>query len=387
MNWLEAALAFSLIMLALATVVTIVLETGYQLLSTRERGFRLMMERLFDDVLSTRIAATLSGISMETARDQFLASVTRNQAYEKKTSWLRSIAQSADLKSMSMMQFAERLADTHVGDAIARTGAERTQIIINDLAQKFDRFGQGASQRFQGQAHFWCLLVSMVCAFAVNVDAVRVFKSLLHDDKLTQSVVQALESQVAENAPRPRSAADVMSAPPVPAGPEVSTPNEIVDAGAERVRAELARIDDTGLPISTEYWPFCRPRTAAADGKAPRSRDAGCVDDEQRALPMDVGSIVDRIASVRGLQWILSVGLAGLLIGLGAPFWFDLARSLTRGAQSRSSSREPETPDTPARAGAAAGSPPSTPVDAFRVAFAAAHPPSSSGQPAGGAGP
>jgi len=86
MNWLTAALAFSLIMLVLATIVTIVLETGYQLLSTRERGFRLMMERMFDDVLSHRIAPTLQGISMEDARRQFLAVVTHNQAYSEKTS-------------------------------------------------------------------------------------------------------------------------------------------------------------------------------------------------------------------------------------------------------------------------------------------------------------
>src|SRR5215470_799115 len=119
MNWLTAALAFSLIMLVLATVVTIVLETGYQVFSTRERGFRLMMERMFDDVLKHRIAPLLQGVTMDQARKDFLEAITHNQAYKDKTGWLRGIAQSADLKSMTMLQFADRLADTHVGQAIA----------------------------------------------------------------------------------------------------------------------------------------------------------------------------------------------------------------------------------------------------------------------------
>jgi len=375
MNWLEAALAFSLIMLALATVVTIVLETGYQILSTRERGFRLMMERLFDDVLSKRIATTLSGVSMEAARAQFLASVTRNQAYSEKTHWLRSIAQSADLKSMTMMQLAERLADTHVGQAIARTGADRTHIIINDLAQKFDRFGQGASQRFQGQAHFWCLLVSLLCAFVANVDAVVVFKSLLHDDTLTQGVIEKLGGSVDENAPRPRSAAEAMAAVPAPADESTATPKELAEAGAARVRVELARVNDAGLPVSSEYWPFCRAKSAAAGGaESPLSRDPRCSDGAQRALPADIVSVASRIFSISGLQWFLSVCLAGLLIGLGAPFWFDLARSLTRTAQSRSVSSEAANAGAPAGSAAAAGSPPRTPVDAFSVAIAAARP-------------
>jgi len=68
MNWLEAVLAFSLVMLVLATIVTLVLETGYRFLSTREKGFRLMMERLFDEVLKPRIAHRLRSVTLEQAR-------------------------------------------------------------------------------------------------------------------------------------------------------------------------------------------------------------------------------------------------------------------------------------------------------------------------------
>jgi hypothetical protein len=58
-KWITAALAFALIMLVLATVVTIILESAYKLLLTREKSFRLMMARMFDEmqVVLTKLSA------------------------------------------------------------------------------------------------------------------------------------------------------------------------------------------------------------------------------------------------------------------------------------------------------------------------------------------
>ena len=116
------------------------------------------------------------------------------------------------------------------------------------------------------------------------------------------------------------------------------------------------------------------PKVAASGAGPALSRDPRCADAGRQPLATGVGAIVTRIFTFGGLQWFLSVCLAGLLIGLGAPFWFDLARSLTRGARVRGGTGQPEPPPAAPAATSGGNSPPRTPVDAFTNAIAAARP-------------
>ncbi len=51
MNWLEAMLAFALTMVALSTMVTAIMEVFHRFARSREAGFQLMTEQLFDVVI------------------------------------------------------------------------------------------------------------------------------------------------------------------------------------------------------------------------------------------------------------------------------------------------------------------------------------------------
>jgi len=405
MNWLQAALAFALVMLVLATIVTVILETGYRLLLTRERGFCLMMGRLFDEVLGPRVAQRLRGITIAQARAQFLDAVTTNQAYERRLNPLRELIQPNRLASISMMQFADRLADTEVGKAIARAGAEHIDAAINDLSQKFERFGAAASQRFQDHARFWCVLASVLLAFVVNMDSVRVFQSLLHDDVLTSGVIAKYGSAVDENASRPASATEALKAIDALHDEKLVTDDEVTrfKQNVAATQMKLVELRDTGLPMTVEYWPFCTGvlgntgRSAQAEspegspasnaaiapaGAEPKAVDSKCKAVTRKLFSFEgVGGVFGRLwsAGPGGIAWFLSVLLAGFLIGLGAPFWFDLARGLTRSAQllravGVGQKKEDAAAAPPASVDASASPPPRTPVEAFKVAIAAAQP-------------
>ncbi|MEJ1963389.1 MAG: hypothetical protein WDO56_18280 [Gammaproteobacteria bacterium] len=402
MNWLQAALAFALIMLVLATIVTILLEAGYRALLTREKGFRLMMSRLFDEVLKPRVAHLLRGVTVAEAREHFLNAVTLNQAYEGRLNRVRAFIQPNELSSMTMMQFADRLADTEVGKAIARGGAAYVETAVNDLAQKFERFGAASSQRFQDHARFWCVLASVILAFVANVDAVRVFQNLLHDDTLTSGVIARYGSAVDENAQRPQD--------PVASLELIENLHRDQIVGDEELKSfkqsvataqlKLVELRDTGLPMTIEYWPFCTgvlgntgrgaqpesPSGQAADNSpiAPDGGEQKPVDRKCTTVTTDLFSwtgvkdVWSRLRPGAGSAWFLSVLLAGLLIGLGAPFWFDLARGLTRSAQllraAGLGSKEQKPAAAAPVADASASPPPRTPVEAFKVAIAAAQP-------------
>src|SRR4029453_18093495 len=123
MKWLQAALAFSLLMLVLATIVTIILETAYRALLTREKGFRIMMGRLFDEVLKPRVVHLLLGVTIAEAREHFPDTGTPNQAYDEEFNRVRGFVQPDQLASMTMMEFADRLPPTPGGHGSAARGA------------------------------------------------------------------------------------------------------------------------------------------------------------------------------------------------------------------------------------------------------------------------
>ncbi|MET0657419.1 MAG: hypothetical protein ABW110_04585 [Steroidobacteraceae bacterium] len=403
MKWLQAALAFSLLMLVLATIVTIILETAYRALLTREKGFRIMMGRLFDEVLKPRVIHLLRGVTIAEAREHFLDTVTRNQAYDEEFNRVRGFVQPDQLASMTMMEFADRLADTAVGRAIARGGSEYVDNAINDLAQKFDRFGAASSKRYQDHARFWCVLASIILALMVNVDAVRVFQELLHDDQLTSSVIARYGAAVEEGAQRPQDLKESLALMSQLRDEHIIEESELEAFKDNIATAQLkvAELRDTGLPITIEAWPFCtgvlgntgrsaqsesNTGTPAANAAlAPRDAQPKPADRKCTAvteLPSWQGfrEVARRLSSSAGAVWLLSVLLAGVLVGLGAPFWFDLARGLTRSAQIlRAAGVGSKDEKKPAPAvivtQAGASSPPQTPVEAFKVAIAAAQPP------------
>lgn len=395
MKWLQATLAFSLIMLVLATIVTIILETAYRALLTREKGFRLMMERLFDEVLKPRVAHLLRGVTLAEAREHFLNTVTRNQAYDQQFNRVRALIQPDQLAGMSMMEFADRLADTAVGKAIARGGSEYVDNAINDLAQKFDRFGAASSQRFQDHARFWCVLASILLAFVANVDAVRVFQDLLHDDQLRSGIIERYGAAVEDGAQRPQDLQESLELMNQLREQNVIGEDELKAFKDNIATAQLkvTELRESGLPITIEAWPFCtgvlgntgraaRAEANAAPATQPAPRkpaDPKCTAVTDLASWAGVTDVGGRIFSDAGAIWFLSVLLAGILVGLGAPFWFDLARGLTRSAQllraagiGGKADQKPAATVVVAKEGAS--SPPRTPVEAFKVAIAAAQP-------------
>jgi len=402
MKWLQAALAFSLIMLVLATVVTLILETAYRALLTREKGFRIMMGRLFDEVLKPRTAHLMRGVTLAQAREHFLNTVTRNQAYDEEFNRVRGFIQPNQLASMTMMEFADRLADTAVGKAIARGGSEYVESAINDLAQKFERFGAASSQRFQDHARFWCVLTSILLAFVANVDAVRVFQELLNDDQLTSGIIAQYGAAVEEGAQRPQDLKESLEVMNQLHADNVIDQDQLKAFQDNIATAQLkvTELRDTGLPITVEAWPFCMGvlgdtgrgkradanvatenlATAPKDAQAtPKPADRKCAAVTEVTSMKGVAEIGRRIVSGQGLIWFVSVVLAGVLIGLGAPFWFDLARGLTRSAQIMraagiGSKDEKKPAATVVVTKEGASSPPQTPVEAFKVAIAAAQP-------------
>jgi len=91
--------------------------------------------------------------------------------------------------------------NAEVKKAAIETGqaaADAMDTVLNDVAQKFDGFGKDAASYFEGRARFMSVIVAIVLAFAVHVDAVDLFKTYLRDPNARAKVIEQSQAVAAQ---------------------------------------------------------------------------------------------------------------------------------------------------------------------------------------------
>ncbi len=425
MVWLEALLAFALTMLVFSTIVTLIVEAIHRLLQKRQQGLRLLLEQLFERFVWPRFdgylaAISSGGITMETARDEFVDALTGEQSRSEadKGGGIKKYLLPPKLTSLTAMQFAERLAGTEVGKAILGKAEAEIDALIKDLVQKFDRLGAEATEFFRARAQLFAVGISFVLAFAANFDALTVFKTYLKEDDLRQSmvanaeVIQKQYLEAAEKLRKTEAAATTAPAAPSPAAPAAADvkklaqelQSDIADRRRE-IDKLLADLRAKGVPIGWSYFPFCHRPDATGPAGTHAYLDPRCTALLERkiaaqkgvnwldclmTMPAPAGGAaaacpatdlttpdVFRHGFMPLLYWLVSVFVAGALVGLGGPFWYDTVRSLSFVLQllkPLTQGPKPAAPGTGEEAKTAApGQPgeakqPATPVAAFKTA-------------------
>ena len=358
MMWLNAALAFIVTMILFSTIVSAATESVHRIFHMRERGLRTMLGQLFDEIVWPRLASQLPALTAGAARQDFVAVLTRNRAVEEHgpARWFGYWFAPRSLTALPTLEFVQRLADTGVGKALAGAAAAHVDAAVDDLARQFERFGRDGSAYFTQRAKAMSITIAVVVAFALNVDAVRLFSSLLVNPDLTAKLVAS-------------GPAGVTVAPSAATGGagEADIAGLLQDA-----RQQAAVVAALGLPIGPAFFPWCRDQGVDRACAVLRgARDAGA----------------GRTIVALWATWLVFTLLSGLLIGLGGPFWFDAFvrlssfMQLVGGAGARGQPARATDSDA---ATAPSIAPPVTPAEVFRSSRARpAQPPRMLLSPAG----
>jgi AcrR family transcriptional regulator len=343
MNWFEAILAFALSMIVFSTMVTVMVEITYRFWRRREKIFKEMVERLFNQVLWPLLRERLAQADVTTLRQNFVDALTLNNAAfdpgaPSRSKGLRRI----DNSKMTALEFAERLAGTEVGKTIAAEAKDRIDAVINDLAQKYVRFCDGARTLLAERSLSFSLALSIVLAFALNINAVVLFRSFVQDEKLRSGVIER-QATIERDFKAAQAALERAKGQTI-----AQDDQQEIEKRIKELRDQVGDLTAIGLPIGYENFPGCtkpRPSVDIGDCKA--------------------GTVLQYVA------WALSVLLGGLLIGLGAPFWFDVAQGLSKSLQVLKAvgGRVREKEEAGPAAAVGASPPPRTPVEAFRTAI------------------
>jgi hypothetical protein len=253
-------------------------------------------------------------------------------------------------------------------------------IVLQDVAQKFELYSNEATVSFERRARTLSIAVAVVLAFLLHVNAAEIFRTFLRDPAVTAAVIAKQDEVVkAFDASRkegekqiPAVATNAAELPGLQqAAKDIDGLKREYEAMIAKLKGAESQLGGLGVPIgwTDERWiglfgnpdrPLCE-----SEGKPPREvgKDIACAPGETRRI--------------RGFGWGVFFGLllGGLLVGLGGPFWYDAVTSLTSIRNvARGQQAQPPQPPAGSAARGAGGAPetpqPRTPVDAFKAARA-----------------
>ncbi len=327
MALLDAALAFALTLAALATVVTIIMEIAVRFFGMKAKSQVAFVLKLAREVPNQ---PEDSQPSQDADWWKIVRKVLENPMAPKEMAASESgqryasVVGSPIYTDISLEHFLRRVLEIKaVRDAI-NAGTTDLKTVLTRLGSKYEEFGSAASTTFKRKLQLFSILVGVGLAIFMNVDGIRLFQAYLKNPETAQKVVAALK-QPNEEQPNEAGGKPAKPGEPNPA----TTPNQSKsDAGEtdeqKKLNAKIAKLDAQlqeiqmlKLPIGEIYFPHCVfaqsiEERADSPDELCRSKLKTCDKAFWKYIPL----------------WFLKVLVTGLLIGLGAPFWYDVARRL-----------------------------------------------------------
>lgn len=360
MNILEGALAFTVVMIVLATIASGMTEAW---LRTRRKRQVLLAQALAQMLLEEERSNRLKPSALDRDRwcDRLVDHLTYNPVFGSLDDLLGRpglrgslIRWWTDLFATSHYRIAAaararasrpqpepdqgvlRLRDWHRVDVLTPQGfAERlarlepygsqltTETAWRDLINTYARYRLLSQERFRKSAQALSIVMAFGLAIVFNIDAGRIFVHVMTDTDARDALVAAAPEVIA-------------SYGSLQARRDAATDPALI----ARLDAELAELRavfddnleiltrDAGLPIGLTYYPHClfAPEISQLQQLIATGQAAG------NAKPVPApGCVVNAENIYAGLPiWFLNVLIAGFLIGLGGPFWYRVFSGLSQ---------------------------------------------------------
>lgn len=289
----DSLLAFALTLAALATVVTLLMEFAIRTVGLKRKGQVALMKKLLG-------SDTVKGLLPEAAQQQWpvIKAVLENPFSKKamaeteaQQKYPGTQAQGI-YREVSLEHVLRRLLETAPARELVKETRAELEPKLHAIARKYDELSSALGADFKRNVQWWSVAVGIALAVVMNADGTRLLQTYLQDTKLRESVIERLSAQT-EGA--------------VPTG---GTAEEAV----AKANQQIALINELALPLGSGYFPHCYILQGETQRKA--SPDTHC----------RTAGAAKQISL--WLSWLLKVLLTGVLIGLGAPFWYDVAQRL-----------------------------------------------------------
>lgn len=339
MQLLDAAIAFALTLAGLATVVSIIIEIIHRALSLRSKGLRAMLEQHFDDVIvpviTTQVEKAIQGEDKKLAdelkklREDLIDKMTANPLVKlQKLSWLpkRAVKALSQYNEVTALDFLNRLPETEVFKYIKLRGNMTVNTRLKKFDKKYEEYEKAISNYFKRRAQLLSFVVGIALAITVNIHGIRLFERYLNDPELTATVIAQTD--------KIESAMESLQKMQV-ADPDTDEENiKEIKTALNQYNELMGNFIGLGLPIGWEFYPNCPTDRNPVTLKNYDPQCKTVLSSLPEGAAGKKSSSIARILKTAWrdpwgfLEWLFVAIITGTLIGLGGPFWFDVASKL-----------------------------------------------------------
>lgn len=296
MPLLDAALAFALTMLVVATVVTQIVSFIHKSTKLRSKQFHKLLSEFFNDEVMPVIEREVG--KYEVKVDEAVASELAQRGKELTKTDLFTEKELTELLQATSGEVTDRIAKSVFGQKLKeRLGAE-ADVIITQLGKRYEVVSEKFRDSFREHSRAWATAVALVLALVINIDSIRIANSYIGNATLTQSVIAQQDAFV-------DGYTTLTTSLDAEGDKDSISPDELEQA-FNKSRQEVDRLSSAGFPIGWTYFPHSGIDKADSNEFQRQNNTSGW------------------------LMWGLGVLLTGVLTGLGAPFWYDAVTGIAR---------------------------------------------------------
>ena len=317
--YLDAALAFALTMLAVATLVTYFVRVFKNTLAVRQAGMEKMLREYFSTEFKpvvqrelNRLKKTVTGgvaAKLETALKDYDTSI--------------HLADFKGFSDLATDELVEHLKRSSLGQKLLTELGNHTNAIFDELGKRYEIIGRKATESFRKNSSKWAFIFALAIALVLNVDSLYIAETYVNNASLAQAVIVQKDAFVQDY----DRLADVLEKEQ---GRDDFT-KEDLEAAFKDSQDQLKVVAGAGFPLGWSYFPH-----AFFLGK----------NGEWSKDPAQWGASQDfqnRNNLLGWVSWVVGVFLTGVLAGKGGPFWYDVVASISRVVQgTRAMAKKPE---------------------------------------------
>jgi hypothetical protein len=299
MPYLDAALAFAMTMLAVATLVTQIVRLGYAISNFRFDQLKAMLADYFTSELMPVIERELLRLNKKLTTAA-IADV-KKFAGKLETDLPFTDAELKELAEVSKEELVEQLKRSDFGKKLIDELKDEADTVFAELEKRYEAIEKKFTLSFRQNARVWATVIALILAFALNIDSIFIANTYISNEGMRQAVIAQKDSleegytTLAEKLETEQEKTEI-------------TREEFEQAFAD-TQEQLDIFTSAGFPIGWSYYPH-----SGLNAEPSNDYDA-------RANPLGF------------ITWFAGCILTGLLAGLGGPFWYDVVAGISKAAK------------------------------------------------------
>ena len=194
-------------------------------------------------------------------------------------------SETAFATNITSTEFVAQLARTEFGQTIREAARDRLEIVVNEIARRYDAIGKDASENFRTFSRRWSIAAAFALAIAANVDAITVFDTFYRNPEVAERVERQFAGRM-EDLERTIAAARADAQRTEDADEARALEERIeqlkarMDELSQDVRTEVTGLAELGVPIGWARFPYCAVAPtdidSPADPASASALDSGC---------------------------------------------------------------------------------------------------------------